>query len=333
MISLDTFSREKNCERSLQFSILILEGMEIPISGLGTYLADDPAKLKAALHYAIEECGYRHIDCAAFYKNQTIIGEALKEIFDAGKVKREEVFITSKVWNTKHREDLLIKDAQKTVKELQLDYIDLFLVHWPTAFEQREDDEYEPRDENGKMKLGKVDIIDTWKAMEKVYDMGLAKHIGVSNFSIEQLERLRYADVKYQPYCNQVEAHLYQQQPVLLNYLESRKMYMTCYTCLGRARLTGPYGVPLLQDPVLEKIAKEHGKTTAQTNLKFLKQLSPYLVVIPMSLNPTNIKANFDLDFTLTDAEMEELKARNRNFRFVDPYNGWGYDALCLGHQ
>ena len=308
--------------------------MEIPTKGLGTYLAEDPAKLKAALHYAIEECGYRHIDCAAFYQNQSTIGEALQEIFAAGKVKREELFITSKVWNTKHREDLLIKDAQKTCKELQLDYVDLLLIHWPTAFEQREDDNYTPTDANGKIVFGKVDILDTWKAMEKVYDMGLAKHIGVSNFSIEQLERIRWADgVKYQPYCNQVEAHMYMQQPALLSYLASRKIYMTCYTCLGRARLPGPFGVPLLQDPVLTKVAQELGKTTAQTNLQFMRQLSPYVVVIPMSLNPVNIKANFELEFKLSDAQMEELKARHKNFRFVDPYDSWGYDALCLGHQ
>ena len=318
-------------QNSLHFSFTFA-AMEIPTSGLGTYLALDPTKLKAALHYAIEECGYRHIDCAAFYKNQTLIGETLQEIFANGKVKRSDLFITSKVWNTKHREDLLIKDAQKTCKDLQLDYVDLLLVHWPTAFEQREDDNYEPKDANGNFILGKVDIIDTWKAMEKVYDMGLAKHIGVSNFSIEQLERLRFADVKYQPYCNQVEGHLYLQQSALLNYLSSRKMYMTCYTCLGRASLQGPFGVPLLKDPVLEKVAKELGKTTAQVDLQFMKQLSPYVVVIPMSLNPVNIKSNFELDFKLSEAQMEELKARDRNFRFVDPYKGWGVDALCLGH-
>ena len=306
--------------------------MEIPSFGLGTYNAQDPAKLKAAIHYAVEECGYRQIDCAAFYGNQKIIGEAIKEILDKGEIKREDLFITSKVWNTKHREDLLIADCKKTLSELQLDYLDLFLMHWPVSFQQREDDEYMPKDEKGNIILERVDIIDTWKAIEKCYDMGLAKHIGVSNFSIDQLERLKNADVKYQPYCNQVESHLYHQQKPLLSYLESRKICMTCYTCLGRAKLIGPFGVPLLQDPILEKVAKELGKTTAQTNLRFMQQLSPYLVVIPMSLNPVNIKSNHELDFNLSDEQMEELKNRDKCFRFVDPFFSWKFDALNLGH-
>lgn len=304
--------------------------MEIPTSGLGTFLANDAEKLKAAIIYAVEEAGYRHIDCAAFYQNEHIIGEALQTIFKNGKVKREDLWITSKIWNTKHKEELLIQGAKKTLQDLQLEYLDLLLVHWPITFQQREDFNYLPKDENDNIILEKMDILDIWQSMEKVHSMGLAKHIGVSNFSIEMLERMRYSDkVKIQPYCNQIEGHLYLQQPVMSQYLSSRKMYLEFYTCLGRARLTGPYGVPLLQDPVLEEVAKETGKSTAQVELKFLKQLSPYHVVIPMSMNPVNIKSNVELDFTLNDSQMEKLRNRHCAFRFVDPK--WGVDAFNIG--
>ncbi|EAY11058.1 oxidoreductase, aldo/keto reductase family protein [Trichomonas vaginalis G3] len=207
------------------------------------------------------------------------------------------------------------------------------LVHWPAAFQQREDDNYVPTDANGKIIFEHVDIIETWNAFEKLVDLGYAKHIGVSNFSIEQLERIRYSEkVKIQPYCNQIEGHLYLQQPVMTRYLAERKIYLTFFSCLGRATLQGPFGVPLIKDPVLEEVAKEVGKTTAQTNLRFLKQLSPYNVVIPMSNNPVNIKGNFELDFTLSEEQMNKLKSRDRAFRFVDPWLEWGVDALNLGH-
>lgn len=306
----------------------------IPRLGLGTYLAKEPAKLKAAIHCAIEECGYRHIDCATYYKNQEIIGEALEEALANGKVKREELWITSKIWNTKHRPDLLIKDVQNTLKQLRLDYLDLLLIHWPISFQSREDDEFMPKDENGKIILEQIDIVETWRGMEQAYEMGLAKHIGVSNFSIEHIERIRYdPDVKYQPYCNQVEAHLYMQQTPMVEYLTKRKMYMICYTCLGRATLPGPFGYPLLQDPVLCQIAEELGKTPAQIDLKFLHQLSPYVVPIPMSMNPVNLKGNISLDFELSEKHMEMLRERQRGWRFVDPMRNWKVDALFLGHN
>lgn len=306
--------------------------MDIPTSGLGTFLASDAEKLKSAVIYAVEEAGYRHIDCAAVYGNEHVVGEALQQVFKNGKVKREDLWITSKIWNTKHRPDLVIQGAQKTLKDLQLDYVDLMLIHWPVTFEQREDFNYSPVDADGKVILGKVDILDTWQGMEELVDMGIAKHIGVSNFSIEMLERIRYSDkVRIQPYCNQVEGHLYLQQPVMSQYLSSRKMYIEFFTCLGRARLTGPHGVPVLNDPVLEEVAKETGKTTAQVELRFLKQLSPYNVVIPMSMNPANIKANVDLDFTLSDSQMDKLRSRDCAFRFVDPMPDWGVDAFNSG--
>ena len=308
--------------------------MDIPKVGLGTYKATDPALLKAAVKMSIEECGYKHIDCASYYQNQTTIGEALSEIFAKGQIKREDIFITSKLWNTKHRPDLVIPDLKNTLKELQLDYLDLFLLHWPVAFQSREDNVLNPRDETGKVITERIDILDTWKELEKCVELGLTKRIGVSNFSIEQLERMRYdPSVKIQPYCNQVECHIYNQQIPMYEYLEKRHMFMTCYTCLGRATLIGPFGIPLLQDEVLNEVAKETGKTPAQVNLRFLLQMSPIVTVIPKSLRKENIMSNNQLDFELTEQQMEKLRTRQRAFRFVDPIVGWKVDALSLGHN
>ena len=307
--------------------------MDIPRIGLGTYKSTDPVALKNAVHDAIEECGYRHIDCASYYQNQTVIGETLSEIFAKGKIKRDDIFITSKLWNTKHRPDLVIPDLKKTLKELQLDYLDLYLMHWPVAFQSREDDELLPRGPDGAMILDKIDILDTWKELEKCVELGLTKRIGVSNFSIDQLERLRYdPDVKIQPYCNQVECHLFHQQIPMYEYLEKRKMFMTCYTCLGRATLIGPFGVPLLQDEVLNEVAKEVGKSPAQVNLKFLLSMSPYVTVIPKSLRKENILANIHLDFELNEEQLNKLRSRQRAFRFVNPIYGWKVDAFALGY-
>lgn len=304
--------------------------MQIPQVGFGTYLAKDAAKLKAALHYVIEECGVRHIDCAWAYFNQEVVGEALKEIFAKGKIKREDLFITSKLWNTHHRPDLVAKEIRDTLKQLQLDYLDLWLMHWPIAFQSREDNEFIPKDDNGKILYEAIDIIDTWKAMEQAVDDKLTRFIGVSNFSIEQLERLRF-NSRIQPYANQVECHLYRQNKPLLDYCEQHGIYLMCHTTIGHPPLKGYKDVKLIEDPVVVEVAKEVGKTPAQVAIRFLVQKSKYYTVIPMSMNPVNIKSNADVNFTLSETQMKKLDELDRYYSFYNMADFFGVDVLGLG--
>ena len=158
-----------------------------------------------------------------------------------------------------------------------------------------------------------------WPEMEKLVSSGLVKHIGVSNFSIELLERFRFDPrIKIQPYCNQVECNLYMQQEALRMYCEFRGMYLECYSPLGSQTWKEKNLPNLLADPVLNEIANEIGQTPGAVELKFLLQLSPKTVILPKSSNPGRQKENFSLDFTLNDEQMSKLKNCERCFRFID---------------
>lgn len=304
--------------------------MDIPQLGYGTFLATDPTKLKAALHYAIEECGVRNLDCAWGYNNQDVIGDTLKEIFDKGKIKREDIFITSKLWCTHHRPDLVEYELKETLQQLQLDYIDLWLMHMPIALQSRTDREYFPKDSNGKVIYEQIDILDTYKAMEECMKKGMTRHIGVSNFSIEQLERVWFnCDIK--PYANQVECHVYKQHHPLIDYCESHNIFLMAHTTIGHPPLKGYRSCTLIEDPDVVSIANEIGKTPAQVCIKFLIQMSPKVIAIPMSLNPTNIKLNYDMNFILNDSQMSKLKSLDRFYAFKYYPDVFGVDVLGYG--
>lgn len=232
--------------------------MQLLQNGYGTFFATDREKLKNALHYSIEECGIRCIDCAWSYFNQEIVGEVLQEIFAKGKIKRNDVFITSKLWNTHHRPDLVEKELKQTLGQLKLDYIDLFLIHTPVAFQSRDDDEAFPKDENGHIILDNIDILDTCKAMEDVQRKGLTRFIGMSNFNLDQLQHL-YNNCTIKPYAIQNECHLNNQQKNLLKYCEEHNIYLIAHTTIGRPPTKGPKGCPLIEDPVVVEIANSLG--------------------------------------------------------------------------
>lgn len=207
----------------------------------------------------------------------------------------------------------------------------MYLIHWPIALVPSEHP-IQPELENGKPKLEHVDIIDTWKELEKLVENGLTRRIGVSNFSIEILERMQFSpEVKIQPYVNQVEFNLYNQQHALIDYLSTRNIRLTAYSLFGKMK-NGPFGVKLIEDPVLIEIGKEIGKKPSQIALKFLIQFSPIVSVIPKSVSPERMKDNFDLNFELSNEHIKRLKARNRAHRCNDPYDFYFVDALSLGH-
>jgi diketogulonate reductase-like aldo/keto reductase len=276
--------------------------MEIPEIGFGTYLVQDPAQTESSIIAAIE-AGYRHIDTAAFYQNEEIIGQALQKVFQKGTVKSQDLFITTKLYETNHRPERVEKAFLNSLQNLKLDYLDLYLIHWPHAFVPS-DDILIPALKDGKPIFEHIDILDTWKELEKLVEKGLTRKIGVSNFSIEMLERMEFSpQVKIQPYTNQVEHNIYLQQSALIAYLERRKIYLTSYSPLENQR-KGPFGVFLIEDPVLIEIAKEIGKNPAHVALKFLLQISPIVRIIPKSVTPIRILENFQLNFELSSSQI-----------------------------
>lgn len=294
--------------------------MEIPRVALGTYLMGD---CDAPIMHALTKANYKHIDCAEFYQNEKEVGDALAKVFATGQVKREDIWITSKIWNHHHYKGDAGKYCRETLKKLQVDYLDLYLIHWPCTFAKTEDDNPMPRDSDGKIIHNySVSVLDMWAEMEQLVEEGLVKHIGVSNFSIEMLERMRFDPrVKIQPYCVQVEYNLYMQQEALRMYCEFRGMYMEGYSPLGTSGWAKSGKPNLLADPVLNAVASELGKTPAQVELKFLLQISPKTVVLPKSTNPERIALNNSLDFELSDDQISRLKACERCQRYVDGHS------------
>lgn len=297
-------------------SITLNSGQTIPSVGLGTWKSEKN-KVGDAVYYAVAKAGYRHIDCAAVYGNEKEIGNAFKKIFDEGKVKREEVFVTSKLWNTEHDPALVEAACRKTLEDLQLDYLDLYLVHWGIAFPHGGD--IEPMGEDGLVKRVPVPLIDTWRAMEKLVEKGLVKSIGVANYTVPMIiDLLAYSKVK--PVMNQVEVHPYNSQTELMEFCHKMGIAVTAYSPFGSQ---GKETDKPINNGVIAGIADAHKKSPAQVLVRWLNQRG--IVTIPKSVNPERIADNLDIyGFKLSDAEMEEISKLERGHRFVDPIDWWG---------
>lgn len=289
-------------------------GDRMPAIGLGTWKSGK-GEVGKAVKEAIE-AGYRHIDCASTYGNEAEIGQAFSEIFEAGKVKRKDLWITSKLWNNAHRKDEVIPALKKTLSDLKLDYLDLYLIHWPVAF--KADVAFPAKDEDY-LSLEEVPIIETWNMMVEAKKLGLTRHIGVSNFSIKKLKDLISKSDEI-PEMNQVELHPYLQQKELLEFCKSNKIHLTAYSPLGsgdRSKEMKAADEPsLLENEVVMKIANKHNVSPAQVLIKWHIQRGT--AVIPKSTNAKRIKENLDsINLKLDRADLEEITSLNYNFRYV----------------
>ncbi|TKG93970.1 aldo/keto reductase [Puteibacter caeruleilacunae] len=288
---------------------------EMPILGLGTWKSA-AGEVYVAVKEAIK-IGYRHIDCAAIYGNEKEIGQALSEVLSEGIVKREELWITSKLWNNAHGKANVVPALKQTLADLQLDYLDLYLIHWPVAFKP---DVVGATKADDYLSLEEQPVADTWLGMEEAVKLGLSKNIGVSNFSVTKLKALmEVATIK--PELNQVELHPYFQQNELVKYCQDNGIHVMAYSPLGSS--DRPAGLKkedepiLLEDKAIEAIAKKKGISIAQTILAWIAQRN--VSVIPKSVNPARLKQNLEAaEIALTKEEMEQMAALNINRRYVD---------------
>ena len=287
---------------------------EFPRFGLGTYLCEKGVT-QEQVRYAFEECGYRNIDCAWGYGNEEEVGAAFHDLFERNILKREDVWITTKLWCNAHHPKDVEAQCRESLKKLQLEYVDLYLMHFPFAVENVPGNPLPMKD--GKLIIDhSVSVIETWKAMEELVRKGLVRHIGVSNFSIELMEKLRYAEgVTIQPFTNQVECHLYLQQGALIDYCAKRGIIVTTHTSIGNPNTAGSKPQPL-NDEELLRISKEVNRPPANVAIKFLQSLGSNVTVLVKSIRPERIKANIQLDFELSEEQIERLRKRERYLRY-----------------
>uniref|UniRef100_A0A1B6DZR4 NADP-dependent oxidoreductase domain-containing protein n=1 Tax=Clastoptera arizonana TaxID=38151 RepID=A0A1B6DZR4_9HEMI len=320
--SLSFLSQElvaKFSAQAIMNSVKLNSGYELPLLGLGTWQTK-PEQTKVAVKTALK-IGYRHIDTAPNYNNEKEIGEAINEwINDGGK--REELFVTTKLPTYGNRPDDVCKYVNKSLANLKLDYIDLYLMHMPFSLCPDEKEMNPALGGDGRVILDKTNHIDIWKQMEAQVNRGVVKSLGVSNFNVIQLEKLFYGSVIH-PSVIQVELHAYLQQPEMRYLAETLNIKVVAYSPLGspaaKKHFAEKYGLQaevadLLNDPVVVEIAKCKNKTPAQILLMFL--LQQCIAVIPKSANPERIKENADVfDCYLNEEDMKKthfLKQRTK---------------------
>jgi alcohol dehydrogenase (NADP+) len=299
----------------LMKALAYLNGDQMPIIGLGTWKSE-PGQVYAAVREAIR-LGYRHIDCAMVYRNEVEIGNAIRDAVKEGQVTRKELWITSKLWCNSHGRDNVAGALRKSLQDLGLDYLDLYLIHWPiplkpsAVFPSSGADFEAP---------AAVPIQSTWAGMEAAVSAGLTRHIGVSNFSAKKLrELLRYCKIK--PEVNQVELHPLLQQPELVDFCAARGIHMIAWAPLGSSDrpdfVKAPDAPVLLNNAVIKSIAQARGCTPAQVLLAWHIQRG--ISVIPKSVTPARLRENLAAaQIELSTADLERIAGLNQNYRLID---------------
>ena len=277
----------------------------IPALGFGT-LIPDPVATRTATRAALE-AGFRQLDASERYRNETEVGEAIQEVFNAGMIRREEVFIATKLWNNNHRPERVKPAFEASLKRLQLDYVDLYLIHTPFAFEPG--DEQDPRDASGNVIYDKgITLLDTWKALERLVDEGRCKAIGLSDVGLAQTKEIVEA-ARIKPAVVHVESHPYLPQWDLLDYCNSNGIVLQAFAALGHNSKPN-----LLEDPVITAIAKRVNRTPAQVLLAWAIQRGTALLTT--SKTTRRIKENFDVSALPEDAVREISEGIKVRVRF-----------------
>jgi diketogulonate reductase-like aldo/keto reductase len=270
----------------------------IPAVGFGT-LIPDPLVTGQATKTALE-VGFRHFDCAERYRNEQAVGDAMQEVFKAGAVQRQDVFVTTKLWNSNHRPERVKPAFDASRRRLQLDDIDCYIIHTPFAFQPG--DEQDPRDAQGQVIYDSgVTLVETWQALERLVDEGHCKSIGLSDITLEKLREI-VAAARIKPAVVQVESHLYLPEWDLLDFCREHGIVLLAFAALGHAMEPR-----LLDDPVVKEIAQRVGKTPAQVALAWAVQRGT--AFLTTSTTPRRIHENFEIS-TLPEDAMQEIRER-----------------------
>jgi alcohol dehydrogenase (NADP+) len=282
---------------------------QMPALGFGT-LIPDPAETKRATTDALE-AGFRHFDCAERYRNESAVGEALQAGLAAGRLTREELFVTTKLWNTNHRPERVEPAFEASLGRLGLTYLDLYLVHTPFAFQPG--DNQDPRDQNGNVIYDSgVTLVETWRALESLVDGGKCRAIGLSDITLEKLLPV-YEAARIKPAVIQVEAHPYLPETELLEFCKEKDIVLLAFAPLGHGARPGP-----LEDPVITAIATRVGKTPAQVLLAWAVQRGTALLTTPRTAD--RAKENFNIS-ALPQEALEEINRIQIRQRLNDVVN------------
>lgn len=288
-------------------------GGRMPSLGFGT-LISDAATTTSATRDALE-AGYRHVDCAERYRNEREVGEGLRAGLAAGGVLREDIFVTTKLWNSNHRPERVEPAFEASLARLGLDYLDLYLIHTPFAFQPG--DEQDPRDENGDVIYDKgVTLLETWRAMEDLVDRGKCRAIGLSDITLSRLQPL-YESARIKPAVVEVEAHPYLPETELLEFCKEKGIVFLAFAPLGHGIRPGP-----LEDPVVSQIAARIGKTPAQVLLAWALQRGGAVLTTPKTA--ARARENFDISALPADAfeEINRIQTRQRFNEVVNTGSG-----------
>jgi diketogulonate reductase-like aldo/keto reductase len=268
----------------------------MPAVGFGT-LIPDPVVTKEATRTALE-VGFRHLDCAERYRNEAAVGDAIQEAFKAGTLRREELFLTTKLWNTNHRPERVKPAFDASCRRLQVDYVDCYIIHTPFAF--RPGDEQDPRDDQGRVIYDSgISLLETWRALERLVDDGQCKSIGLSDITLEKLQEI-VAAARIKPAAIQVESHPYLPEWDLLDFCRKHGIVVQAFAALGHASKPN-----LLEDPVLKSIAESAHKTPAQVALAWAVQRGT--AFLTTSTKPQRIRESFELS-ALSEEAMQEIR-------------------------
>jgi diketogulonate reductase-like aldo/keto reductase len=271
---------------------------ELPAVGFGTLIPDHLATKQATR--AALEVGFRHLDCAERYRNEEAVGDAIQEAFKAGTLRREDLFVTTKLWNTNHRPERVKPAFDASRRRLQLDHIDCYLIHTPFAFQPG--DEQDPRDEHGRAIYDSgVTLDETWRALERLVDDGHCKSIGLSDVTLDKLREI-VASARIKPAVVQVESHPYLPEWELLEFCQEQGIVLLAFAALGHAMKPS-----VVDDPVIAAIAQRVHKTPAQVALAWAVQRGT--AFLTTSTKPTRIQENFDVS-TLPEDAMREIRER-----------------------